>query len=488
MTYTVLRILTYVLGIVGSALVIPLGVAIFENEDAMIPVFLAPMVLAWGAALIFLLRARGKPKVVGIQDAFGVVGILWVAICVFGAIPLYFCGGYPSVIDALFESVSGFTTTGATVLADVEKLPRSVNIWRCLTHWLGGLGVVALAVAMIPLLGAGGFRLIKAEATGPDKAKFTASIATTAKILWFIYFGFTALVAVLLWYVGLDPIDALCHAFATFSTGGFSSRNLSVGSFGIPAAEWICTVFMLLGSVNFMLFCRLFTGRVSDFFRNSELRVFTAIVFISVAVIAIVQTLSGDGNVSDVVRDAAFQVASVITSTGFMTNDYTTWAPASQIIIIMLLCVGGCSGSTAGGVKVVRWMILGKQFINELRRLLHPYEVFALRLNGVAVRDSVVPAVAAFMFAYFLLAIFTALLGAIAGLDLLSAITGGFSIVGNIGPAFGSLGPSMTYGDIPAWLKVWYMIAMLAGRLEIYTLLILLGGFSRFRHKEKFRK
>jgi trk system potassium uptake protein TrkH len=217
--------------------------------------------------------------------------------------------------------------------------------------------VVALAVAMIPLLGAGGFRLIKAEATGPDKAKFTASIATTAKILWFIYFGFTALVAVLLWYVGLDPIDALCHAFSTFATGGFSSRNLSIGSFGIPAAEWICTVFMLLASVNFMLFCRLFTGRVSDFFRNSELRVFTAIVFISVAVIAIVQTLSGDGNFSDVVRDAAFQVAAVITSTGFTTNDYTTWAPASQIIIIMLLCVGGCSGSTAGGVKVVRWMI-----------------------------------------------------------------------------------------------------------------------------------
>jgi trk system potassium uptake protein TrkH len=263
-------------------------VAYLEGEEKMIGVFAFPMAVAWASSLIFMIRARGKPSVLGIQEAFGVVGVLWLVICLFGAVPLYFSGEFNSLTDAVFESVSGFTTTGATVLADVEKLPRSVNIWRCLTHWLGGLGVVALAVAMIPLLGAGGFRLIKAEATGPDKAKFTASIATTAKILWFIYFGFTALVAVLLWYVGLDPIDALCHAFSTFATGGFSSRNLSIGSFGIPAAEWICTVFMLLASVNFMLFCRLFTGRVSDFFRNSELRVFTAIVFISVAVIAIV--------------------------------------------------------------------------------------------------------------------------------------------------------------------------------------------------------
>lgn len=481
MTYTVLRILTYVLGIVGTALVLPLATAFLEGEKEMIPVFLAPMAVAWAASLAFMIRARGKPGVLGIQDAFGVVGILWIVICLFGAVPLYFSGAFDSLTDAVFESVSGFTTTGASVLSDVEKLPRSVNLWRCETHWLGGMGVVALAVAMIPLLGAGGFRLLKAESTGPDKGKFTASITTTAKILWFVYVGLTALQATLLWRCGLDPVDSVAHAFSTLGTGGFSTRNASVGAFGIPAAEWICTVFMLLASVSFVLYCRLFTRRFPEVWRNTELKVFFIIV--PVAVIAVwffEAVVPGGGHVS--LRSAAFQVSSLLSTTGFMTADYTKWLPSSQFILLVVCFIGGCSGSTAGGIKVVRWVILAKQFGNEIKRLVHPYGVFTMRLNGTSGREMFVPAVAAFVFAYLVLVAVTALFGAIAGLGPFTAFTAALSTVGNIGPAFGDLGPTANYGDIPALLKWWYMFAMLAGRLEIYTLLILFGtAFDRRR-------
>lgn len=480
MTYTVLRILTYVLGITGSSLLLPVAVALIEGERHMLAPFLVPMAIALILAVAFWLKVRGKPKVIGIQDAFSVVGILWIVICFFGAIPLYFSGAFPSFTDAMFESVSGFTTTGATVLADVESLPRSVNIWRCETHWLGGMGVVALAVAMIPLIGAGGFRLIKAETSGPDKTKLTSSVATTAKLLWFFYLGMTAISAFLLLRCGMDYVDALCHAFSSMGTGGFSTRNCSVGAFGLPSAEWICILFMLLGSINFMLYCRLFAGRFSEVFRNSELRAFVLVVIVATLAVFLIESFNAV-NAGDSFRNACFQVAAMLSSTGFMTQDYTAYLPASQIVIIALCLAGGCSGSTASGVKIIRWTVLAKQFINEMRRQIHPYGVFSLRINDIPVREGVVSTVAAFVFAYILLAMITALAGAIAGLDIVSAVSGAFSMVGNVGPAFGQLGPASNYGIVPDSLKWWYMVAMLAGRLEIYTLLLLAGSVARKR-------
>jgi trk system potassium uptake protein TrkH len=478
MTYTLVRILSYVLGITGTALALPLAVAFIQGETKMIPVFMIPMILAWIVSLIFFFKFRGNMKVIGIQEAFGVVGFIWIAICLFGAIPLYCSGVFPSLTDALFESVSGFTTTGATVLSDIDSIPRSVALWRCQSHWLGGMGVVALAVAMIPLLGAGGFRLIKAETTGPDKGKFTSNIATTAKILWFLYVGFTVVQAILLKYVGLGWIDALAHAFSSVATGGFSTRTASVGAFGIPVAEWICMSFILLASVNFVLYCRIFTGKIADVFKNSEFKVFLLILPIAVLSILIVEALNSSLPFPIIFRNTCFTVASVISTTGFMTADYTTWTNASQIIIIALFFVGGCSGSTAGGVKIIRWTILGKQLANEMRRLVHPYGVYSLRINDTPARDDLVQIISSFIFAYLLLVLITAFFGALAGLDIISAFTGALGMVGNIGPAFGPIGPSGNYGDIPVLLKWWYMFAMLAGRLEIYTLLLISRCFS----------
>lgn len=484
MTYTVLRILTYVLGIVGTALALPLMVAYLEGEEKMIGVFAFPMAVAWASSLIFMIRARGKPNVLGIQEAFGVVGVLWLVICLFGAVPLYFSGEFNSLTDAVFESVSGFTTTGATILSDVETLPRSVNLWRCQTHWLGGMGVVALAVAMIPLLGAGGFRLIKAEATGPDKDKFTSSITTTAKLLWFVYCGLTALMAIILWRMGLDYIDSLALAFSTLATGGFSMYNASVGAFNNPDVTWVCTVFMFLSSISFILYGRLFTRRFPEVLANSELRAFILIVAVSSLAVWLIESVGGRPEALGF-RDASFGVVSMISTSGFMVSDYTTWLPASQMVLLLLCFTGACSGSTSGGVKIVRWIILAKQFVNEMRRLIHPYGVFTLRLNGTSGREVFVPIVAAFFFAYFALVAVTAFFGALAGLGPFTSFSVALSMVGNIGPAFGDFGPQANYGSIPMFLKWWYMFAMLAGRLEIYTLLILIGALGVKKRRNK---
>ncbi len=482
MTFSFLRILTYVLGLVGTALLLPLGVAVWKGEPEMVPVFLVPMLSGWGVAFAFWLLARRRPRVFDVQHAFGTVGGIWIAICLFGALPLHFSGCFASFTDAAFESVSGFTTTGASVLSAVEGLPQSVNLWRCETHWLGGLGVIALAVALIPLLGIGGFRLIKAETTGPDKAKLTSLIANTAKTLWFIYMALTAAQALLLWRAGLNAVDALAHAFSTMGTGGFSTRNASVGGFGLPEVEWICTVFMLLATVNFTLYYRLLTGRIGDVARDSELRTLLALVFCAVVCVTAVECRSWE-SFGGTLRASAFQVASIISTTGFMTDDYLAWRPAAQVVIFALFFVGGSSGSTAGGVKVIRWTILGKQLRNEVRHILHPHEVFTLSINGCPGRGAFVPMVASFVFVYMLLVLVATFAGALAGLDVFTAFTGALSMAGNIGPAFGQLGPTSNYGALAAPLKWVYMFTMLAGRLEVYTLLILVGRACFLRRR-----
>lgn len=405
------------------------------------------------------------------ERAFFIVVLSWVVICLLGAVPLYACGHFPSFIDAFFESVSGFTTTGATVLSDIEALPRWANLWRCATHWIGGLGVIALAVALLPLLGAGGFRLIKAETSGPEKGKFTTRVTDTAKILWLIYFGMTILQVTLLRWAGFDFLDAFAHAFSTMGTGGFSTRNASVGAFANPTAEWICTVFMLLASVNFTLYYRLFSGRASDFRRDSELRGFCAVVVVAIVGITAVRVTDLE-SLGETVRTVAFQVASVISTTGFMTDDYLTWSPASQVLLLALFFIGGCSGSTAGGIKVIRWTVLAKQMRNELLRLVHPHCVYTLRINGNAGREAIVSVVGSFVLVYFILVFLTTVVGALGGLDAWTAFTAALSMVGNVGPAFGSLGPTANCGFLPVGVKAWYCLAMLAGRLEIYTLVI----------------
>lgn len=475
MRFPFFRIAAHVLGIVGLALLPSVASSAWYAEGARTTcAFAVPAAACLSLAALCLLKRNAEPSPIKTSWAFCIVGGVWIGVCLLGAIPLWASGAFGSATDAVFESISGFTTTGASVAASVEDLPRSVNLWRCETHWLGGMGVIALAVALVPLLGVGGFRLIKAEASGPEKGRITPRIASTAKALWTIYLSFTILQTLLLRATGIGWFDSVCHAFSTLGTGGFSTRNASVGAFGNPAAEWTCVVFMLLASVNFALYYRLFTGKVGEVFKDTELKLFIWIVAFFVLSVAMVEK-ADMGGFSTALRHSAFQVASIVSTTGFMTSDYACWRPAAQMLLFLLFFVGGCSGSTAGGIKVIRWAVLGKQLRNELRRITHPREVTTIRINGCSGRDEIVPLVAAFVTLYALLAFVTAVAGAFAGLGLVEAVSCALSMVGNIGPAFGSFGPTANYGEIPCALKWWYSFAMIAGRLEIFTMLILVG-------------
>ena len=471
MIITLLRIISVLLGIVGTSFIVPIITAFACGETGCILPFVIPMAASWLSVLLFNIPFRKYKMNLTLRSTFVVVACAWIFTSLFGALPLYVSGAIPSFTDALYESVSGFTTTGATILSDVEALPRCMNLWRCMTHWLGGMGIVALTVALLPLLGIGGFQLIKAETTGPEKGKITPKIATTAKLLWIIYFALTALQTVLLLLCRMDFIDSLSYAFATLGTGGFATRNASVGAYNSAAVDVICTVFMFIAGVNFSLYYYAFTRDFAEIRHNSEFKAY--LVIITVVVLALTLSIkSVYGNFAHALRYASLQTASIITTTGFATADYTLWPPYAQFFILLLFFIGGSSGSTSGGVKVIRWVILFKQFGNEAKKILHPHGVFAIRLNGAPGRKDVVFNVAAFMFVYGILVLLTALAGTVAGLDLFSAFTGSLSMVGNVGPAFGALGPSCNYGFLPPLLKWWYCFAMLAGRLELYTMII----------------
>ena len=477
-----LRVSVYVCSLASVALALPLVVALHDHDIRAAWSFALPLaagiVFVAGIVLSRLFRHRPAERVTipAPGDAIAIVGVAWVAMALFGAIPLRVSGAFPSTIDAVFESVSGFTTTGATVLGDVESLPRAVNFWRCETHWLGGMGVIALVVALVPLLGIGGFRLMSAEATGPEKGRLTSRIADTAKVLWALYIALTVLQTVLLRLCGMGWIDAVCHSFSTLGTGGFSTRNDSLAAFANPAAEWVCTAFMLAASLPFALYYRLLVRRGEGIRQASEPKVFLVIAALATTLLATALVRGGDAkSIGSAVRLAAFQVASILSTTGFSSADYVLWVPAAQTVMFVLLLVGGCSGSTAGGVKIVRWMVLARQASAETKRLLHPRAVYTVRIDGRPVHEELVANVAGFFFAYIALLVVTTLAGAAAKLPPLEAVTASLSMVGNIGPALGSLGPSANYGDLPAALKGWYCFAMLAGRLEIYTMLILIG-------------
>ena len=466
-----LKLSTMLLAIVGVTFAIPLSVALYYGESQMILPFVIPMAVSLVCCLAVNLPTRKIKFSMSIRQTFVIVAMSWVIMSFMGSIPLFLSGYFSSYIDALFESVSGFTTTGATILSEVENLPRSVNMLRCLTHWIGGMGIVTLTVALLPLIGVGGFQLIKAETTGPEKGKVTARITTTAKVLWLIYLGFTVAETLALKIAGMDFIDALSHSFATLGTGGFSTRNSSIGTYNSVAIEIITTLFMFFSGINFSLYFYLGTGKVKDFFDNVEFKAYIGILLTSIIAITL-SIIPYYGGFGKSLRYSTFQAVSIMTTTGFGTADYLQWPVIAQFFLFMLFFVGGCSGSTSGGIKVVRWVVLAKQLNNETKRMLHPHGVFTIRLNGKVSNKEIVLSVTSFMFLYFVVAAITVFVGCLGNLDILSSVTGAMSMVGNVGPAFGLLGPTANYGALPAFVKLWYCFAMLAGRLELYTMII----------------
>ena len=468
---TFLKIASILLAIVGVLFAIPLSIAFVYGEASVYLPLIVPMAISFLLVLAVNIPTRKIKITMNTRQTFVIVALSWIIVSFMGTVPLYFSGTFTNFADALFESVSGFSTTGSTVLTEIESLPRSINLLRCLTHWIGGMGIVTLTVALMPLLGVGGFQLIKAETTGPEKGKVTARITTTAKVLWLMYIGLTALEALLLCLAGMDFVDALSHAFATLGTGGFSTRNASVGAYNSAAIDIICTVFMFLSGINFSIYFYLLARKFDDVKSNSEFKAYIGLVIVLIAAVTI-SIRSVYGSFGQSLRYASFQVISLMSTTGFSTADFLQWPAAAQFFLFLTYFIGGCSGSTSGGIKVVRWVILHKQVQNETQRMLHPHGVFTVRLNGRVGRKDIVFNVAAFMTVYFFLVGLTTFVGCLGNLDVWSAFTGALSMVGNIGPGFGALGPAENFSFLPNFVKYWYSFAMLAGRLELYTMLI----------------
>lgn len=467
------RLIFIILAIVGLSLVFPILTALSCGELSVIPSFAAPLGVSVLIGAIFYFAGKKTKINFSIRNVFAFVALAWISISVFGSVPLLLSGVIPNFYDALFESVSGFSTTGATILSDVESIPRSINFWRCQMHWLGGMGIIALTVALLPLLGVGSFQLIKAESTGPEKGQITPKMANTAKTLWLLYVGFTVAHAIALKICGMDVIDSICHAFSTLGTGGFSSKNASIGAYNSLAIEIVCTVFMFLAGVNFSLYFYVITGKFDEVKKNSELKAYISLFLICIGMITLV-LVPHYGSFAKALRYSSFQVASVMTTTGYATDDFTTWPNAAQFFIFLLFFTGGCSGSTSGGFKIIRWVVLKKQAKNEMLRMLHPHGVFTISLNDKPGRKDLVFNVAAFAFVYFMLVMISTMISTFCGLDIFTSLTASLSMTGSIGPAFGKLNPSQNFGIIPPFLKYWYCFVMIAGRLELYNLIIFL--------------
>ena len=423
----------------------------------------------------FLNFRRYRDATLRTRDGFLVVVLSWLVVSAFGALPYVLSGSLPSYTDAFFETMSGFTTTGATILTDIEALPRSVLFWRSLTQWLGGMGIVVLTVAVLPRLGIGGLKLMRSEAPGPTVEKLTPRVAGTAKILWLTYLGMTVVEAALLLVAGLPLYDALTHTFSTIATGGFSPRSASVGAYDSLFVDVVVTVFMLAAAVNFSLYFQALRGRPGKLLTNLELRTFLGIYLVAVVLLTLSVTGPLYESLGRGLRYASFQAATILTGTGFTTANFDAWPHLARALLLVLMFVGGCSGSTAGGIKVIRLVTLFKQGLNELKYLVHPQGIFTLRIGDRRVKKDILYPVAVFFFLYTGLVLVTTVVVAAAGQDLVTALSTGLATVGNIGPGFGGIGPTESYAFYPVAVKWWLCFAMLTGRLEVYSVLVLLS-------------
>jgi trk system potassium uptake protein TrkH len=471
-----LRILIILLGMVGLFMLPSLVMALAEGEAGMIPAFAIPAAIALAAAIPTLYSLRKKSLNFNSRNGFLLVFLTWVFTSLMGAIPYYLAERINGInftfTDALFESVCGFATTGATTITNVEALPRSLLLWRSMSHWFGGMGIVLLTVALMPLLGVGGFQLIKAETPGPEKEKITPKITATAKVLWLFYCGLTAGLALIFRIEGMDWFDAFCHSFTIMASGGVSTKNSGLAFYNSAHIEATATVFMLLAGINFNLYFRLLKGKFRDIFVNTETRVYLGIFIVSSAAMVFLLT-PVYGSAATALRFGAYHTASILSTTGSAITDFESWPYLAQGILFCLMLIGGCSASTAGGVKVIRHVVLWKQAANEIRRLLYPQGVFSIQLNKKVGRKDVVYGVAGFIFLYVTIVAVTTLVTASSGQDPFSSLSAALSVVGNVGVGFGAVGPTHNYGFFPDYVKWFYCFVMIAGRLELWTVVAL---------------
>lgn len=465
--------------IIGSLLIfeavmfLPAFFAGFYYHETSSLIFLAVMALTLVVGFA-LRRFSFSSREIRAKEALIIVAGGWLAVSAFGALPFYLSGAIPSYVDAFFETVSGLTTTGATILVEIETLDRGILFWRSFTHWLGGMGILVLTLAVLPALGVGGFQIFKAETPGPVADKLAPKMKNTAAILYTAYLGITILETVLLMFGGLSLYDALVHTFGTVGTGGFSTLNASIGGFSSAYVQWVIAIFMVASGVNFSLYYALYRNRLREVTGNEELRFYLLIIVTATLLIFFNLQQEYHGSVFTTLRHSFFQVASITTTTGYATVDYELWPPFSQSVLFFLMFVGGCAGSTGGSIKVIRLLVLVKLIKREIMRILHPRAMVPVRIHKRMLEPDVIASVTSFYILYLLILAVGTMLITLEGLDIISAFSAVAVTLGNIGPGFGFVGPTQNYAAFSVPAKGLLSLFMLMGRLELFTVFILM--------------
>ena len=448
---------------------------IYGENDAIY--FLMASAISFLFAGIALLIGRNHSSSIGKREGSVIVTFTWIIFSIIGLLPFWISGSIPNFTDAFFETMSGFTTTGASILNNIEELSHGMLFWRSMTHWMGGLGIIVISLAILPVFSVSGTQLFAAETTGPTKDKIHPKINETAKRLFLIYVILTTCETILLWVGGMNLFDAVNHSFATIATGGFSTKQASIAYWNSPYIQYIISIFMILSGINFSLYYFGFKNKLEKIKENEELRYYLMVLFVFVIIVAIslidFNKVINFKIIESAWRDSLFTVSSLMTTTGFCTADYMNWKPLTWVILLIVMLTGASAGSTSGGIKMIRVVISAKTCYYEFKRLIHPNAVIPVRYNGHLVREDILTRVLAFTLLYLVVAGFGILVLAMSGMGFLESVGGMITCLGGVGPGLGLVGPSGNFHDIPEFSKWFLSLMMLAGRLELYTVFLL---------------
>jgi len=463
--------------ILYSLLMLPgIGFSYYYDSGDKRPIFFSALITFLSGAILFLIFVKEKQNVRK-REGFLIVTLSWVLLSLFGTLPYLMSGVVDSLPDALFEAVSGLTTTGATIITDIEALPAGIMVWRSMTQWIGGLGIIVLTVAIFPLLGIGGIELFTAEAPGPTTDKLHPRIRETAKRLWYVYSGLTLILILIYFLEDMSFFDAVNHSFTTMATGGFSTKNASMAYFDNPLIHYTSILFMIIAGMNFSLIYLSLKGKWNRIWANDEFRAYVFIlVSITLLLFLPIYYLSGSP-VETAFRNTLFQVVSLITTTGFVTDDYTAYSSGITLIFFLLLFSGACAGSTSGGIKIIRHLVFLKNTFLEFRRMTHPRAVVPLKINGERVAGKIIAHIMNFLLIYIIFLVLGSVILSIEGHDMLTSFGATASTLGNVGPAIGLVGPVDNFAFFSPFAKLFFCFLMLLGRLELFTILVLFTPF-----------
>lgn len=474
MNYGIVRKVVGSILIVESLLMIPsLFISLYTNQWDKLS-FIITIILTFIIGYL-LSRTKTHNKHINAKEGLAIVSLGWIFASLLGALPLYISGSTLTYIDAFFETVSGFTTTGATVIADVEVLPMGIIFWRSFTHWIGGMGILVFTLALLPALGIGGFQIFKAESPGPIAGKIAPRIKDTAKILYVTYITITMIQVVLLKFGGMTIFESFVYTFGTVGTGGFASKNASIGAYNSTYIHLVIGIFMVFSGVNFSLYYSLFKGKIKDVLEDEELRLYFTIIFIAVTAIAINLFKTTYSSVGLAFRDSFFQVSSIMTTTGYSTANFDIWPTFSKAILLLLMFVGASAGSTAGGMTVIRVLVTLKLIKREILKIFHPKAMRPIKINGKVLANDTIAGINSFMALYIVIFTISTILVSLEGVDLESAASSVAATLGNIGPGLGFVGPTRTFNGYSQITKAFFSFLMLLGRLELFTIIALLA-------------